>query len=168
MAGKDFTNQKEIKMQISDLTTNIINQHNPSKLTQQLPDLKENTELAKFNDKDVVSLSKALAACQLVQRTYGKQAGDLDKVAKIFARVLAEYDPQQVIEAIKRWLQESPEFPTPSDIVKMLDPAKKFDKELYIKFSQQYAKGEITEFSQGYEYMKEYEKHKLQEYKKWV
>ena len=127
----------------------------------------KDTELtqAKFEPQDILKLSKALAACQLVQRTYGKQASDLDKVAEIFARVLADYEPSAVIAAIKRWLQESPEFPTPSDIVKMLNPAKKYDKELYIKFSQQYAKGEITEFSKGYEYMKAYEKQQMENVK---
>lgn len=118
-----------------------------------------------YKPEDVTQLANALGACLLVQRTYGKQGADIDKITKIFLRVLSDYEPSAVIAAIKRWLQESPEFPTPSDIVKMLNPKQNFDKSLYIKFSKQYAKGEITEFSQGYDYMKDYEKQQMENVK---
>lgn len=104
----------------------------------------------------------------MVQRTYGKQGADIDKITKIFLRVLSDYEPSAVIQAIKRWLQESPEFPTPSDIVKMLNPAKKFDKEVYIAFCQQAQRGEVGEYKNraAYDYIKAYEQHKLEEISK--
>jgi len=122
-----------------------------------------NTEVV-YQPEEVNQLASALGACLLVQRTYGKQGADIDKITKIFLRVLSDYEPKAVIQAIKRWLQESPEFPTPSDIVKMLNPTQKFDKELYIKYSRQFNAGDLADWSSGYAYMKAYEAQKLKEF----
>jgi hypothetical protein len=68
----------------------------------------------------------------VAQRTYGKQGADLEKLARIFKRVLCCYHPDDVVKAIGEWiLNGGGDFPTPYDIKNMLDPHPKSDYALY-------------------------------------
>lgn len=62
----------------------------------------------------------ALGACLAVQRTYGKQGADLISIAKIFISDLNKYRALDIASAINEWRKQSPEFPTPSDIINIL------------------------------------------------
>ena len=109
------------------------------------------------------SLTKAIGACLAVQRTYGKQAGDTDLVVGIFIRVLNAYSSQDVIQAIKQWILESSEFPTPADIKRILDGKPKMSDAVYrraLKVSQDH-EGKFSDSfdrKKALEYVKFYEK----------
>lgn len=129
-----------------------------------MPKLSQELEIPKpthFDTQSTKQLASALGACLLVQRTYGKQGNDIDKIAQVFARVLAGYSPEATIAAIKKWLQESPEFPTPSDIIKILkanpdNATMKKNKYTRLKTLQdngQYLNPDEIQFLRGYDAM---------------
>ena len=75
---------------------------------------------ANYSPSDQGEIVVQLGACLAVQRTYGKQAADIKAVAKIFMEDLKKYPAGKVVQAIREWRLESPEFPTPSDISKLI------------------------------------------------
>jgi hypothetical protein len=110
-----------------------------------------------------MTISLELANSLIAQRTYGKQGGDIAVLADIFLTDLQGYEPDKVLQAIRQWRRTSPEFPTPADIEAILNPKPKFDSFLYqrlLKKSQ--TSGEFMMPSE-WEYIKKYEKHKLNE-----
>ena len=99
---------------------------------------------------------KALASCQIVQRTYGKQAENLDKVTNIFLAVLNQYEPEKVIKAVKEWIKSSSEFPTPADIESILNSKPKFDYAVYQSLQRERSNGtNLT--SEQWKYLEAYE-----------
>ncbi len=57
---------------------------------------------------------------QLVLKTYGKQSEDIGLIADVFLDFLSDFEPEKVIDAFKKHIRTSPEFPTPSDIIKII------------------------------------------------
>lgn len=86
-----------------------------------------------FNGSDVIILSKSLATCLLSQRTYGKQGSDLTALTEIFLEDLKEFEPEKVMSAITQWRRTEAEFPTPSDIRKIIENNKPVPAEIYIR-----------------------------------
>jgi hypothetical protein len=109
-----------------------------------------------FTQIDKEKLSRALGACAAVQRTYGKQVSDLEAVVKVFIKVLDGYEPKEIMQAIKKWLTISPEFPTPSDILKILDPQPIYDKTVYISIKNKLKNGEFL-MQREEDYIRKYE-----------
>lgn len=101
-------------------------------------------------------LIKALEACAMIQRTYGKQA-EFEKAAPVFLRVLSAYPPAKVIDAVGQWLLKSQEFPTIADILQILNPQPTFEKPIYIKLLDK-AKNDGARMNEAeWNYIKQYE-----------
>ena len=120
----------------------------------------EKSNLVVYTPEQKDTLNHALGACLVTQRTYGKQATDMEKALKVFIRVLSDYEPEKVIQAIKKWLLTSPDFPTPADILNILNPQPKFDYAVYNALNDRLKRGEKLDYSQM-EYIKAYEKNAL-------
>lgn len=142
--------QKDLRTKSLDSQTSTLAKVTPSSDKQVV------ASTNKFTGDDVVKLSKALSACQLVQRTYGKQADDIGKITEVFVRILKEYEPDQVIEAVKEWVTTSAEFPTPSDIANILSPKPRFDYAVYQSLQEQKRSGATLSDLQ-WKYLREYE-----------
>jgi hypothetical protein len=110
-----------------------------------------------FKIDDKQKLIAALGACQLTQRTYGKQAKDLGKIAKVFIKVLEHYDPNLVICAIKKWICESAEFPTPADIEGILNPQPRYISCVYQRLSDKAKNNPAAMESVEWEYIRKFE-----------
>jgi hypothetical protein len=121
--------------------------------------LGKTTEKAVFeySEQNITSIANALGVCLLAQRTYGKQAADIDKLTKIFIKVLNDFEPDRVLSAIKQWLLKSPEFPTPADIKNILRPTPKLDKAVYVSIKKKIADGSVFVADAEYTYLKFYE-----------
>lgn len=107
-----------------------------------------------------LTLISLLAECQLVLKTYGKQSDDLDKTVKIFIKYLADFEPEKVMNAFKSHIRTSPEFPTPSDIIKIIEN-KTHDRDrpnhqIYREICNKKINGEYLTSSES-EYKKQYE-----------
>lgn len=98
-----------------------------------------------------------LGACLAVQRTYGKQGGDLNTMTKIFCAALKHYEPKQVTAALEQWMTKSPEFPTPADIKQMIDPEPVWDGAVYTRLSIKARKDGGAMTSEEWEYLRKYE-----------
>ena len=118
------------------------------------------SELVPFTPENKEQLNKALGACLAVQRTYGKQAGDFDKVVQVFIKVLEGYEPEKIMQAIKKWVMVSPEFPTPADILGILNPQPKFDYAVYNRLCDKQKRGEQMQYQEN-EYIKAYERNAI-------
>lgn len=97
----------------------------------------------------------------MVQRTYGKQGEDIDKITKIFLKVLDGYEPGEVIDAVRLWIIKSPEFPAPSDILSILRPQQKFDYAVYSALQNAKRSGERLSAAE-WEYIRRYEKNAIE------
>lgn len=70
--------------------------------------------------EDKQKIGAELAACHATQRTYGKQADDLDYLFNIFISDLSLFTAEQIANGLKKWRLREAEFPTVSDIRKTL------------------------------------------------
>lgn len=73
---------------------------------------------------DKATLSQALSRVCALQRQYGKTQGELETLVEGFAWALADYAPEQVIAALGQHIRSSPNIPTPSEIIAIIDPPK--------------------------------------------
>jgi hypothetical protein len=55
-----------------------------------------------------------------MQRVYGRKPSEIHALVEGFAAFMRLYHPQEVIDAIKKFVMKSPEVPTPSDLVDIL------------------------------------------------
>lgn len=112
----------------------------------------KNTELetTKFKTTHIIELSAALGACLLTQRTYGRQGGEIEALTDIFLDDLKNYEPEHVLAAIKKWRLVDPNFPTPADIINLLEKKPKLDKALYIR-AQKIASDYESKFSKSWQ-----------------
>lgn len=112
----------------------------------------------KFNEEEKSAIAIQLSACLAVQRTYGKQASDLGAVVKIFLSDLNEYASPQIAEALEIWRTKSPEFPTPADIIAILDDKPKMSVDIYRTMLKKYKDSGYNEYSEAGIYVKNYER----------
>lgn len=112
-------------------------------------------KLAIYTPEHKRGLGAALGACLVVQRTYGKQGADIQTMVNVFAKVLDDCQPDEVIEAIKTWLKQSPEFPTPHDIRQILKPQPVFTAAVFSEIQDKRRRGDIVTFAEE-DYMKAY------------
>lgn len=130
-------------------------------MKQELQRSPENAELATaslFAGDDVVKLSKALGACLLVQRTYGKQGSDIEKITNVFLKILSGFEPERVIDAVKEWVETSSEFPTPADILQILNPKPKFEYAVYQRLAHKAKVDGVSMTSDEWSYLRGYER----------
>lgn len=110
---------------------------------------------------DKIAIATELGKCLLVQRTYGSQGGDTQKMMAVFLGDLQGYNPEQILGAIQKWRLVSQQFPTPSDIISILNPVPKFD---YAVYSRLIKKKDGFENLNGKEwaYIRAYEKNAME------
>ena len=65
-------------------------------------------------------LFSSLAECLIGLRTYGKQATDLKATANFFYKNLKHINPEYVINAFHGHILKSSQFPTPADIIDII------------------------------------------------
>lgn len=106
-----------------------------------------------YTQENRQAIAASLGACLVVQRTYGKQGSDIGTMTKVFCAALAQYEPQQVMDALKQWLTISPEFPTPADIKQLIDPAPVWMPTLFQELVDKKKRGDILTFREE-EYLK--------------
>lgn len=79
-----------------------------------------------------------ILSCFTVQKLYGRDAGSLEAVTSVFHRLLATYPANKVIRAFELWMTRSQEFPTPADIISIINNngRKPLSREVYISISK--------------------------------
>lgn len=82
------------------------------------------------------TLALALGKVFDLQKQFGKTTGQLENIVEGFIWVLSPYSAQSVIMALGEYMRRNSDMPTPSDLVKIIDPLPpvwKPDKSYYIK-----------------------------------
>lgn len=75
---------------------------------------------------------RLLGGCFNTQKTYGQDPKNIKGIAKVFIRILENYPLEAITKAFMWHLRSAVDFPTPADIVHIIDPKPIFDKPTYI------------------------------------
>lgn len=74
-----------------------------------------------LTEAGIADLHASLSKCLIVQRTYGKSVDDLPNILRVFIEALEGYPPHEILQAVAGWLVKSPDFPTPYDIICIIE-----------------------------------------------
>lgn len=106
--------------------------------------------------------SKELLGASIVMffdtmKTYGKDATQLDSIAKMFKWALGDYPYDKIHDAFAFYAKHYSEMPTPADIISIIERNGKppFDKTVYVGLRQKPKEDLLDE---EWEYIREYEK----------
>lgn len=113
--------------------------------------------MTKFSSQDKKEVNTALAIALACQRTYGKQGQDLELLCGIFLEVLKAYKADQITRAFDKWLRTSPEFPTPADIISILEAKPKMSDAVYRQMLKKYKDSGYNEYTEAGRYVLAYE-----------
>lgn len=105
-----------------------------------------------------------------MQKQFGKTTGQLENIVSGFLWIMEPYPVDIVVGAFAKYLREHSDMPTPSDIVKIIDPKKPekiWDKAVYIKLQKIYdQEGPYGLNEDEYEYIRGYEESVLKTHRK--
>lgn len=141
------------------------------------------TGMRKINALDLVGIDKSIAESETVStlpsiktdsegkkqlgeilkiiadglQLYGKTPDQAKNAAKLFYFALGDYDIQRIREAFAYYVKSFKEFPTPSDIVNIIERGNKppFERAVYVSISKKEAFERSTE---EWNYMRDYER----------
>jgi len=79
-------------------------------------------------------LDSLLIGCFAVQKMYGRAPENIEAINQIFHAILGKFKSDKVLKAFEIWLERNQEFPTPADIVSLINRGGKapITKEVYI------------------------------------
>lgn len=100
--------------------------------------------------------------CIHVLNLYGNKDGKLKKIVNVFFKHLKEYDPVEIDKAFKTYIKCNSTFPTPSDIIGIIENRVKLDSELYKNLIRK-RKDSYLSFKEE-NYIDKYEKQLLNDY----
>jgi len=72
-----------------------------------------------------------VGACFESLNSYGKKESSMETIIGVFEMVLIGYEANQIKEAFREHIRSSRDFPTPSEIVRLIDPPKEWCVEKY-------------------------------------
>lgn len=103
-------------------------------------------------------LNSMLFAAASTQKLYGRKAEDFAAIIPVTLKMLGKYPAEKVTRAMTRWLETQKEFPTPSDIIGLIERNGKpaYSREMYISLSK---KDPEHRTDHDWKYMREYEAH---------
>jgi hypothetical protein len=115
------------------------------------------------------ALAEAMGLMLDGQKQFGKKPEQLENIVKLFCWVLKPYSIELVMAGLSKYMAEHSDIPTPSDIVKIIDPKPpewRPDKAYYIRLQQIYKEqGPYGLDTDEIEYIRRYESHMKRELK---
>jgi len=93
-------------------------------------------------------------------KVYGREPEQLESVTKLFMFGLSEYPVDKIVDALAFYAKHYEEFPTPSNIVNIIERGNKppFEKSIYIRLSQKRNQFPDSISYSEQDYMDDYEK----------
>ena len=95
----------------------------------------KNKEMTLGKSKEVKKLmTKVFYGCCAVYPTYGKDSEQLTDALQMFNMCLYDYTGEQIKNAFVSWMKTNKSFPTPADIINLIERKGKpaFDKTIYL------------------------------------
>ena len=78
----------------------------------------------KWNDAEKQELAKAFKVLTIIQKNYGREIDPIGTL-RAWEFVLAEkYTAEQVLMAMRAYMEKSSDIPAPSDLIKIISPEK--------------------------------------------
>lgn len=108
------------------------------------------------------ALANLLAQCFDIFPLYGREPEAADNIRRAFQYALADYTIEQVMEAFYYHLRHSKEFPTPADIVAIIERGGNkppFERSVYVRLAQKRKDFPEDMAHEEWAYMDEYEKY---------
>ena len=108
------------------------------------------------------ALANLLAQCFDIFPLYGREPEAADNIRRAFQYALADYTRVQVTEAFYYHLRHSKEFPTPADIVAIIERGGNkppFERSVYINLVQKSKNPPIDMPREEWQYIADYEKY---------
>lgn len=94
--------------------------------------------------------------------TYGRKPDQLEEIAMLFVVMLKGYPLEKIKDGFMQHMRRSSKMPTPADIINIIDPLPpepwKPDWAVYVGMKQQYNRGNLSHYSEGYAYIKRCER----------
>lgn len=106
---------------------------------------------------DQIFLEQILTSCFSALNVYGKQPEELAIIMPIFLNVLAEYRAVDIQAAFKKFLKTSRNFPTPADIIELIENKPKLVESVYVNLSMRRQNNPEDLSKDDWRYMREYE-----------
>jgi len=78
----------------------------------------------KWTDSDKIEIAKSLAVMAIIQKNYGREL-DVKNTIKAWEFVLQDYTSKQVSEAMRAYMRQSNDIPSPADLIKIINPPEK-------------------------------------------
>lgn len=78
----------------------------------------------KWTDSDKIEIAKSLAVMAIIQKNYGREL-DVKNTIKAWEFVLQDYTAKQVSEAMRAYMRQSSDIPSPADLIKIINPPEK-------------------------------------------
>lgn len=148
------------KLQLQITSTQCSPKSNAESFDVAVPIKQEVAQAKPYAPADVVAIATQLGACLAVQRTYGKQGGDIESMTRVFVSDLKAYSSDKVVKALTDWRLKSADFPTPADIVGLLNPQPVWSATLFNEITERRKKGDILSRREE-EYLKGYKQQAL-------
>lgn len=105
-------------------------------------------------------MAQAIAQCYHTLDRYGRDAQGLEVAQRLFIRVLGGYPASEVIPAFEKHVAQSRNFPTPSDIVGILEGRVKRDASYYRRLLDRIKAGDFLSEDES-RYLHAYERQVL-------
>lgn len=75
----------------------------------------------KWTDSDKSEIAKSLAVMAVIQKNYGREL-DVKNTVKAWEFVLHDCTAKQVCEAMRAYMRQSSDIPSPADLIKIITP----------------------------------------------
>lgn len=102
---------------------------------KQSKNLLENGKSTPWKPEEKKSLAIVIGQAFDMQKQFGKTTGQLENIVNGFCWIMEPYPVEIVMRAFAQYIRERSDMPTPSDLVKIIDPQPPkpiYDKSLYI------------------------------------
>lgn len=97
-----------------------------------------------------------ILGCLTVQKLYGRDPGSSEAITEVFQSMLGKYPGEKVTKAMETWMERSPEFPSPADIISIIkrNGRPPLTKEMFIAISK---KDPENRTKADWQYIEDYE-----------
>jgi hypothetical protein len=102
------------------------------------------------------NLIETLRFCWNTLHRYGKTSDDFDGIVKTYLNFLGSYPTQDVASAFDKYIRHRREFPTPADIIGIIEGRVKRDGAYYTRLCRQIQEGAFVTDDE-HAYMRKYE-----------
>lgn len=104
-----------------------------------------------------------LGFCWKSLHLYGKRPEDFEGIVTVYLGFLGKYPAEKVHAAFEKYIRNRREFPTPSDIIAIIEGRIKRDVGVYKNLLKQRREGQFLS-DDDHKYIREYEEQTMQDW----